>query len=321
MAQRYKIVFFVRVPLLEKQLTQQLSAEPDVDLTVVHTFDELKGALPGADGLVMVDIPLDMSPGMRALLREPTTTLRWIHVLSAGREGVDAADVPASITVTSAAGAHSPVLGETIMAFILAWVRKTPEFARATAEHKWDRSVVPSMTSVEGQTLAIVGLGHVGRELAKRARPFGMKIIAATRTPKVEPLVDEVHPLSELHAVLARADFIALTIAQSAETHHLLGAAEFALCKPTAYLVNMARGGIVDQAALVDALRAGTIAGLGTDVTDPEPLPPDDPLWSAPNVIISPHCAGSTSPFSMQRLAGRVMENLAKLRAGTLVPT
>ncbi len=321
MAQRYRIVFFARIPFLVETLTKLLGAEPDVDLTVVNTFDELKAALPGADGLVLVDIPLEMSPGMRALLREPATTLRWIHVISAGREGIDASDVPAAITVTSAAGAHSPVLGETIMAYILAFVRRIPEFAHATAEHKWDRSVVASMTSVEGQTLAIVGLGHVGRQLAQRARAFGMKIIAATRTPKDEPLVDEVYPLSRLHEVLARADFVALTIAQSSETYHLIGAAEFAACKSTAYFVNMARGGIVDPAALVAALRAGTIAGYGTDVTDPEPLPADDPLWSAPNVIISPHCAGSTSPFSGQRLSGRVMDNLAKLRAGTLVPT
>jgi phosphoglycerate dehydrogenase-like enzyme len=320
-APRYRLVFFARIPFLVDTLTKLLGAEPDVDLVVVPTFEELKVALPGADGLILVDIPLEMSPAMRALLREPTTTLRWIHVISAGREGIDASDVPPAIVVTSAAGAHSPVLGETIMAYILAFVRRIPEFARATAEHKWDRSVVPSMTSVEGQTLAIVGLGHVGRELAKRARAFGMKIVAATRTPKDEPLVDEVHPLAKLHDVLARADFVALTIAQSAETTHLIGAAEFAVCKPTAYFVNMARGGIVDQVALVEALRAGTIAGIGTDVTDPEPLPPDDPLWAAPNVVISPHCAGSTSPFSQQRLSGRVMDNLDRLRKGTLVPT
>jgi phosphoglycerate dehydrogenase-like enzyme len=269
----------------------------------------------------MVDILLDMAPALHDYVTAPGVNLRWLHVISAGREGVDAADLPKSIVITSAAGAHSPVLAETIMAYMLAFVRRIPEFARATAEHKWDRSVVSSMTSLEGQTLAIVGLGHVGRELAKRARPFGMKIIAATRTPKDEPLVDEVHPLAQLHEVLARADFIALTVAQSPSTTHLMNAAAFAACKPTAYVVNMARGGIVDQVALVEALRSGKIAGIGTDVTDPEPLPADDPMWAAPNIIISPHCAGSTSPFSTLRLSGRVMDNLERLRRGTLVPT
>jgi phosphoglycerate dehydrogenase-like enzyme len=315
-----RIVFFARLPFLEKQLTGLLGAEPDVELTVVHSLDELAGVLPGADGLVMVDIIPEMVPQMRGLLRAPGTTLRWIHIISAGRDGIDACDVPASIVITSASGAHSPVLGETIMAYILAFARRIPEFARATKEHKWDRDVVPSMTSVETKTLAIIGLGYAGRECAKRARPFGMKIIAATRTPKDEPLVDEVFPLSQLHAVLARADYIALSIAQAPETYHLIGAAELAACKPSAYLVNMARGAIVDQLAVAEALHAGTIAGYGTDVTDPEPLPADHPLWAAPNTIISPHCAGGSSPLSQQRLAGRVMENLAKFRAGALHP-
>jgi phosphoglycerate dehydrogenase-like enzyme len=315
-----RLVFFARLPFLEKQLTQLLGAESDVDLTVVHNVAEFAAALPGADGLVMVDITPEMVPEMRALLHAPTTTLRWIHVISAGRDGFDACEVPATVAITSASGAHSPVLGETIMAYILAFARRIPEFARATAEHKWDRDVVATMTSVEQKTLAIVGLGYAGRECAKRARPFGVKIIAATRTPKDEPLVDEVYPLTQLREVLARADYIALTIAQSPSTYHLIGAEELAACKPSAYLVNMARGGIVDQLAVVDALKSGTIAGYGTDVTDPEPLPADHPLWSAPNTIISPHCAGGSSPLSQQRLAGRVMENLAKFRSGALHP-
>jgi phosphoglycerate dehydrogenase-like enzyme len=177
------------------------------------------------------------------------------------------------------------------------------------------------MGSLEGRTLAIVGLGFAGHELAKRARAFGMYVIAATRTPKPDPLVDEIFPLSHLHAVLARADYIAVTIAQTPETEKLLGAAEFAACKPAAFLANIARGAIIDQAALLDALQTGKIAGAGLDVTEPEPLPPDDPLWDAPNLIISPHAAGGTSPFSQQRLAERVIENLTKLRNGTLVPT
>ena len=160
-----------------------------------------------------------------------------------------------------------------------------------------------------------------GGEVAKRARAFGMTILAATRTPKDEPLVDEVHPLTKLKEVLARADFIVVTIAQTGETRGLIGAAEFAACKPNAYLVNVARGPIIDQAALLDALKTGKIAGAGIDVTDPEPLPPTDPLWDAPNLIISPHCGGGGSQASMARLSGRVTENLARFQNGTLKPT
>lgn len=316
-----RIVNWARVPFVQATMMPLLAKEPDLELTTVKTLDELEAALPGADGLIAIDCTVELAPRVGALLRAPTTTLRWIHVLSAGREGFIAADVPASITVTGAAGAHSPALAEHLMAFMLAWARKTPEFARATARHEWDRSVVPSMNSLEGKTVAVIGLGFAGHELAKRAKAFGMTVIATTRTPKNDPLVDEVFPLSQLHAVLARADYIAITIAQTPETENLLGAAEFAVCKPSAFLTNIARGAIIDQAALLDALKTGKIAGAGIDVTEPEPLPAGDPLWDAPNLIISPHVAGGTSPLSQQRLAERVIENLHKFRNGTLVPT
>jgi phosphoglycerate dehydrogenase-like enzyme len=298
-----------------------LEAEKDVDLTVVKTIDELAVALPGADGLVAIDCALELAPRVREILHAPSTTIRWLHVLSAGREGFDAADVPASITVTGAAGAHSPALAEQLMGFILAWARRTPEIARATGRHEWDRTIGPSIVSLERKTLLIVGLGHAGLQLAKRARVFDMRIIAVNRSPKSDPLIDEVYPLTKLHEALAQADFIALTIAQTPQTERLIGAAEFAVCKPTAYLTNIARGALIDQAALLEALQTGKIAGAGIDVTEPEPLPSDDPLWTAPNLIISPHCAGGTSPLSLQRLAGRVIENLERFRNGTLVPT
>jgi phosphoglycerate dehydrogenase-like enzyme len=298
-----------------------LEAEKDVDLTVVTTIDELAVALPGADGLVAIDCALELAPRVREILHAPTTTIRWLHVLSAGREGFDAADVPASIIVTGAAGAHSPALAEHLMGFILAWARRTPEIARATARHEWDRTISGSIVSLERKTLLIVGLGHAGLQLAKRARVFDMRIIAVNRSLKSDPLVDEVYPLTKLHEALAQADFIALTIAQTPETERMIGAAEFAVCKPTAYLTNVARGALIDQAALLEALQTGKIAGAGIDVTEPEPLPSGDPLWTAPNLIISPHCAGGTSPLSLQRLAGRVIENLERFRSGTLVPT
>jgi phosphoglycerate dehydrogenase-like enzyme len=313
-----RIVYWPLRPSYEASITKSLRAEADIDLTIVRSFEELSASLPGADGLVTSDPPVSLAPELRALLRAPTTTLRWIHIANAGHEGLDAAEVPDHIVVTDAAGAHAAVLAETVMALMLAFTRRIPEFASATRAHAWDTSQRPKMTSVEGQTLAIVGLGYAGRALAKLARAFGMTILAARHVPENDPLVDEVHPLSDLHAVLGRADFIALTLALTPETRHLMGRAEFAACKPSAYLVNIARGGVLDQPALLDALRTGTIAGAGLDVADPEPLPPDDPLWAAPNLIVSPHTAGSTSPMSHRRMAERVIENLAKLREGTL---
>jgi phosphoglycerate dehydrogenase-like enzyme len=315
-----RIVYWPIRPSYEAVVTSALRAEADVDLTVIRSFEELPEVLPGAIGLVMNDPPAARADELTALLAAPSTTLRWIHVVNAGTDGLDAAEVPAHIAVTSAAGAHAPVLAEHVMAFFLAFARRTPEFANATRAHNWDTDQRTSMTSLEDQTLAIVGLGHAGRELAKRAHAFGMRTVAVRHVPLADPLVDEVAPLAELHAVLARADFIALTLALTPATRHLFGSAEFAACKPTAYLVNIARGGVIDQVALAAALRAGTIAGAGLDVADPEPLPAGDPLWTAPNLIITPHLAGNTSPVSRRRMGERVTENLAKLRAGTLAP-
>ncbi len=309
------------MPFVQATLLPLLEARRDIDLTVVKTADELAAALPGADGLVAIDFPPEFVPRVREILHAPTTTIRWLHVLSAGREGFEAAGIPPSIVVTGAAGAHSPALAEHLMGFILAWARRTPEITRATARHVWDRSIAGSIVSLENKTLVIVGFGHAGRELAKRARAFDMRVVAVNRTPKSDPLVDEVYPLTRLHDALAQADFIALTIAQTPQTERLIGAAEFAVCKPTAYLTNIARGALIDQAALLEALQTGKIAGAGIDVTEPEPLPSEDPLWTAPNLIISPHCAGGTSPLSLQRLAGRVIENLERFLNGTLVPT
>jgi phosphoglycerate dehydrogenase-like enzyme len=311
-----RIVYWPLRPSYEPGVTASLRAEPDVDLTVVRTFEELSANLPGADGLVMSDPPVSLAPQLRALLRAPSTAVRWIHVTNAGHEGLDAAGVPGGIAVTASAGANAPVLAEHVLAFMLAFVRRIPEFAAATRAHVWDADRRASMTSIEGQTLAIVGLGFAGRELAKLARAFGMRTIAVRHEPIADPLVDDVQPLSALHAVLGRADFVALTVALTPQTHHLLGPAEFAACKPTAYVINISRGAVVDQVALAEALRSGTIAGAGLDVTDPEPLPPDDPLWTAPNLIVTPHCAGSTSLMTHKRMAEYTVEYLAKhLRA------
>src|SRR5262249_43090327 len=118
-----------------------------------------------------------------------------------------------------------------------------------------------------------------------------------------------------------RADFIVVTIASSPDTYHLIGAEEFAACKPNAYIVNVARGTAIDPDALDDALRSGKIAGAGIDVTEPEPLPNGHPLWTAPNLLISPHVGGGGSPRSADRLSGRVVENLQRFIDGTLKPT
>ncbi len=302
----------------EADVLENLTA-PNVAVEVVRSADELAAALPGADGLVTMDFAPADAPRIGALLRAPSTTLRWLHVWTAGREGVTIAGVPDSITITGPAGAQAPAVAEQTLAYMLAFSRRTKECEDLTREHRWDLKIRETMGPLEGRTLLLVGLGNAGKRIAKAARAFEMHIVALTRNPKPNPDVDEVHAVTDLHAHLPRADYIVLMIALAPETRELIGAREFALCKPTAILVNMARGEVVDSAALLAALRDGTIAGAALDVTEPEPLPSDDPLWTAPNLIIAPHVGGIGTPRT--RMAGRVGQNLKRLLEGTLVPT
>jgi phosphoglycerate dehydrogenase-like enzyme len=141
-------------------------------------------------------------------------------------------------------------------------------------------------------------------------------VLGLSRSARPDPLADEMHPLTELHAVLARADIAVLTVASSAETRHIMDADAFAAIRKGALFVNVTRGETVDQAALRAALESGRLAGAAIDVTDPEPLPDGDPLWSVPNLLISPHVAGGGSTGGGARIAAVVTENLARLRDG-----
>jgi phosphoglycerate dehydrogenase-like enzyme len=193
----------------EADVIAQLSA-PNVTVEVIRSADELAAALPGADGLVTMDFAPADAPRIGAMLRAPSTTLRWMHVWTAGREGVTIAGVPDSITITGPAGAQSPAVAEQTLAYMLAFSRRTKECADLTREHHWDLKIRETMGPLEGRALLLVGLGNSGKRIAKAARAFEMHVVALTRHPKPNPDVDEVHAVTTLHEQLPRADFIVL---------------------------------------------------------------------------------------------------------------
>lgn len=313
-----RIVYWARLQLARSQIIEAVQAIAGVELVVTQTVEETLAALPGASGLVLVHGPQHEAKQVLALLRSPRNTVRWMHFISAGREGYEELGWPPGVVVTYAGGGVSPTVAEHAMALMLALGRRVPDMVRVVMARKaWDRTLVaPQARSLEGGTLAIVGYGHIGRELAKRARAFGMRVLAVSRTPRQEENVDEALPLGALHHALRQADVVVVAIALTPETTHLLGEREFAAMRRGALLVNVARGPVLDQEALVRALESGQVGGAGLDVSDPEPLPADDPLWNAPNVLISPHFAGSGSARSVQRLADGVADNLRKFIAG-----
>lgn len=313
-----RIVFWARLQIARQQIIESVGALPGVTLDVTSDLAGTLAALPGATGLLLVHGPQDEARQILAALAAPGATVRWMHFISAGREGYEELGWPPGVTVTYAAGAVAPAVAEHAMALLLAIGRRVPDLVTTIHPRRaFDRTLVaPKARSLEGACLVLVGQGHISREVAHRAKAFGMQVLAVARTPRPHADVDEALPLAQLHQALARADAVVVAIAATPETTHLLSDAEFAACKRGALFVNVARGAIVDQAALQRALTSGQLGAAAIDVTEPEPLPADDALWDCPNLIISPHYAGSGSPRSVDRLAQGVVDNIRRLQAG-----
>jgi phosphoglycerate dehydrogenase-like enzyme len=312
-----RVVYWMKLQLAQQQVLDAVRAVPEAELTAVDSLTELLGALKGAEALILYDAPPKEAQQIVDALSAPGSTVRWMHFLTAGREGFDAVGLPKGIAVTTPAGCVAPTVAEHAMTLLLALVRRVPKMLEEQAKRHWSRQDVSAQaTSVEGKVMAIVGYGQIGREIARRAQPFGITTVAVSRTQKSDPWLNESHTLSELDQVLARADIVMLTIALTPETHHLFGRSRLAICKRGVVLINVARGGLVDQSALAAALTSGQVCAAGLDVVDPEPLPADDPLWDAPNLIISPHFGGGGSMVSQFRLGESAAGNLRRLIKG-----
>lgn len=241
-------------------------------------------------------------------------SLRLIQALGAGVDGllaVGAGELPTPIA--TARGTNSAPIAEHVLALILAFARSIHVAARNQAAHSWNARACRN-GEVAGQTLGIIGMGSIGVETARRARALGMRVISLERPGRARPAeVDRL--VADRMALCAESDFVLVATPLTPETRQMIGEAELAAMKETAYLINIARGGCVDEQALIRALQDGRIAGAGLDVTEVEPLPGDSPLWDLPGVIITPHVAAS-SPHTMGRVMELVAENLRRLAKG-----
>ncbi len=251
--------------------------------------------------------------------------LRWVHCDHAGLTLSARPEVFArGLTVTSSAGRSGPALAEHAIMFALMLGSRYPDFYEAQKRHEWRR--VPAMAqlrAMSGRTMGIIGMGHTGTELALRAKAFGMEVLAyRRRDSEVPPGVDRLFAADRgdgIGEILDRADVLVLALGLSDASYHIIGRDQLARMKPSAILVNMGRGGLVDTEALIAALTEGRLAGAGLDVTDPEPLPPGHPLWDAPNCLITPHFTAAL-PDRAGRSLDIICENLARYRDGrTLV--
>lgn len=220
--------------------------------------------------------------------------LRWFQAANAGLERLDRSGLlRRGFVVTNGSGLASAAIAEWCIAAMFALAKQFPAYQRHQAEGRWER--MRGGVALQGKTCGIVGLGAIGRETAKRARAIGMRVVASRRTVDgTDPDCDELLPYSELAGLLRQSDYVVLCVPLTLETTHLIGREQLAMMKPTASLLNIARGEVIDQEALIEALKDGTIASAALDVTTPEPLPAESELWQLPNVIITPHVSGAS---------------------------
>ena len=242
--------------------------------------------------------------------------LKWIQLTSAGADRLlSSGFIESGITVTTVSGLHATPIGEYVLCVMLMFAKGAPGFLRAQARHEWLRYMPKELL---GATVGIVGMGHIGEEVARLAKAFGCRIVATRRSVQAatrDALADELLPASELHRLLEVSDYVVLAVPLTLETRGMIGGAELRAMKPDAVLVNIARGAVVDEPALVEALRERLIAGAALDVFEREPLPEDSPLWELDNVIISPHISGGTEIYN-QRAVDIFADNLRRYLAG-----
>jgi len=297
----------IRTHVLAPQF-EALAARHGVDAVAVGDGDAMRRELADADALWAW--PAFYDAELVALLARHRPRLRWVQLPTMGYDPVELHGVPHGVTVTTAGDAYAPTVAEHAVTLLLALVRKLPTAVRNAELHRWDQSHATTIATLHDATVVVVGFGNIGREVAKRLRGFGARVLAVTRSGRPDPLADEVFPADRMLDAFARADAVVLAVPLNAQTRHLIDARTLAALQPHAFLVNIARGGVVDQTALAAALAEGRLGGAGLDVTDPEPLPPDDPLWTLPNALITPHVAGYGGDVAPRRILALVERNL-----------
>lgn len=282
-------------------------------MKVVHlpTYEHVTEQLPDTDILVGFSIRPEQFVTAKKL--------KWIHSTAAGVGQLMYPEIRESgVVLTNARGIHSKPMAEHILGMIIAMSRRFPDAFRFQRESHWAQQEIWDARPFElnGKIVLIIGFGSIGCELARLVQPIGMRIWGITRSGRGDALLAErILPITELHSALPLADFVVVAAPETPETKRMIGEKELVLMKGTAHLVNVARGTLVDQDALIDALRAHRIAGAALDVTEEEPLPPESPLWRLDNVFITPHISAATD-LLWERQEKLLVENLERWFSG-----
>jgi len=311
-----KVVSTYRFTPTSQELLSEAAASQVICVT---SQEELIAQLPDTEVLCSFSVPDKW--------QELAPRLRWLQYPGAGVDGLRVnglLDQQSQVVVTTAIGIHSATISEYVFGSMLMFNWNWPQMVRLQDSHLWAKSsgwYNLGGRELAGQTLGIVGLGSIGRRIAQVGHAFGMRVLGVRRSfagsdsAIQDPDLDQGYPPERLHELLAQSDYLVLAVPLTAETEKLIGEAELRAMKSTAYLINIARGHVIDEAALVKALREGWIAGAGLDVAEVEPLPSNSPLYGMPNVILTPHIAGVSVHYE-KRLAELFAANLRRYRTG-----
>jgi len=285
-----------------------------IELVSTDDLPTLEREAPSADALWSVPSTYDAS--VAETLKKSAKKLRWIGMTSVGYDPLVRFGVPKGAIVTNVGSSLSPVVAEHAVALLSAMVRQLPAMHARQLEGSWDPSVMKQLGALEDMTVAVVGFGGIGREIARRLRAFDVRVVAVRASGRSDALADEMYPAARLRDALARVDAVIVAVPMNDATRGLIGAPAFAALPAHAFLVNVSRGPVVDSDALKAALRENRLAGAALDVTDPEPLPAGDPLWSDPRVLITPHIGGFGSIESSRRIVALFERNVGNFLTG-----
>ena len=313
-----KLVICVWHPFTEWRPTPAMAEAirkrwPEMRVLHLPNYDHLAKALPDTDIFV--------GYSLRAEQLKDAKKLKWIHSTAAGVAQLMYPELRDSgILVTNPSGIFSVPMAEHTMGLLLALARNFPDSVRGQDRARWAQQEIwdkpQRLTELNRKVLLIVGYGSIGREVAKRAKAFDMKVWGVTRSGKGEQAhVEKIFAAAQLHEALPGADYVLICAPETAETKQLISAAEIGTMKRGARLINVARGSLLDEAALIAALENGTLGGAALDVAQTEPLPPESPLWKAPNLFITPHTSG-VSDRLWDRQAAILIELLERWFAG-----
>lgn len=287
----------------------------DIDRGMLDQLVAANVVLAESDDAAQLDVAFGWDPDVPGVLRllEAQPQLPWVHMRWAGiPEPLLVGMQPYRAILTNGSGAHGSAMAESVAGMILAHYKQYADLWACQQRVQW---APRHLTELRGRTIGIVGLGDLGGATARLLRAFGVRVLGLRRHARPAPDVDHVYGPEDLDTFLHQLDVLVLAAPLTRETAGLIGAAQLAALPRGALLVNVGRGPLLDEAALLDALRSGHLGGAALDVFETEPLPSDSPLWTLPNVFVSPHCADNT-PESEQRGLEVFLDNLARYRRG-----